>query len=86
MVYRTADIVVIIAGGLADYHIVGIGISQGDAPLIQGIVQPGFADDKHMRPRHLTGNEIRSGLGTGVEMALVHIKPHALELLLKLLG
>ena len=62
MVYRTADIVRNYSWWPRDYHIVGIGISEGDAPLIQGIVQPGFADDKHMRPRHLTGNEIRSGL------------------------
>ena len=61
-------------------------MAEGDAPVVQGVVQPGLPDDIGLGPRHLGGDELRRGQSAGIEVLLVHLQPHAGELVLQLPG
>ena len=52
---------------------------------MKGHNEPRPADDVGAAPRCLTADEPGRGQRTGVKVALVHIQPHAVQLLLQLL-
>ena len=82
--HRPADIVIGIAAGLPHDHIVWGDIVKGDALFIQGVEQAGLPNDKGPGPRHLGGNKLGGGQGTGVKMLLVNVQSHPGELGLQL--
>ena len=83
---RLADGVVVVVGGLPHDHVVRVDVAEGDAPVVQGVVQPGLPDDIGLGPRHLGGDKLRRGQGAGIEVLLIHLQPHAGELVLQLPG
>ena len=83
---RLADGVIVVVGGLPHDHVVRVDVAEGDAPVVQGVVQPGLPDDIGLGPRHLRGDKLRRGQGAGIEVLLIHLQPHAGELVLQLPG
>ena len=81
---RPADAVVGVVPGLPDDDVVGVGLIDGDAPLVEGVEQTGLPDDKGPGPGLLVGHKLRRGQGTGVEVLLVNVQPHPGEFCLEL--
>ena len=80
------NVLIIIGVALADDDIVGIDIVHGYSLVMQRHDEPCAADDVRAASGRLRAYEARGGKGARVEMTLVHLKPHAPQLLLKLLG
>ena len=86
VVHGAADAVVIIARGLPHDDVFRIDLVDGDAAVIEGVVQARIADDIGAASRTLAADKTGCGQRAGVEMTLIHLKAHARQLLLQLLG
>ena len=80
------DDLVVVAGGLAHDHVVGIHVVHGDAAVVERVEQARRADDKGGAAGGLAAEEVGGGQGAGVEVLLAHVQAHAHQLLAQLLG
>ncbi|MPN29145.1 hypothetical protein SDC9_176596 [bioreactor metagenome] len=83
--HRFEDALVVVVARFANDHVVRVDAVGHDARFVEGVKQPRRADDIGAAARRLRANEIRRCQCAGVEVALVHLQPHAREFNLQLL-